>query len=1047
MVQKMYRITVSEITTSSAGALALQWDSGDVASAANTEIEYGGAPLKPFTRYQWTVGWTAAGGQSSARATAVFELGPRTGHEGDWHNASWIGQAGASPSAGLYRQTFELPAAKVAWARAYVAAVGCHALELNGRPPAPDYRGICPWVVTVRAAGSRFATIGTHQNTRYMTHDLTALLTPGENVLGVLGGQVMSPDVGFIAVVMVALEGVQPPLFFTTSDTGWRATASYYTDATAWSSQVDWTRLQPGWSSPGFSPSAEWKAVVSSGTGFPTRALQMPISTVLDEVRPVAVAEVGNSTSSRTWVYTFPKNFVGTVRVKALPNAVAGSNLTIQLGEWLASKPPRPTPPPSPPPSPPPLPSPCGRAVEHSVLELGCPAGGAIASVIFASYGTPTGSCTCEPHGTCKSTYVVSPQCNAADSVAVVTSQCVGKQSCSVTTTTQTFGGRDPCRDAHKWLAAEVRCSPPAPATKAPSPMEWPTISGPQAQLENHVLRADHAADLEIQFCWHGFVYVSVTSFGDTGFAGVLDGIVGLEIRTNMTETGSITFGGDGAAGSIQTAAAAVLNGINQMTLQSQRTNVAAYMPTDCPTREKDGWMGDALDASEQAMYNFDMFAVHTAFLQLVEQSQGPRGDVPVVVPKKGQAANGSCNDIAWTAAYPQIAAMLINYRGNFRLAKRQWPSLKAYTENLIENATGQPGGVAVCDHFRDWLCPGRGPGEPRDCCSHTPAGSSCPIGAEMGGFNYVLTLRAMADIAKALGDAGSATRYSTLAESSKHGFHTVFWNEKLRQYGGDAGAVQELTTPALALGSAPVAAAGTVLATLEADLTNTTGFLPRVGAVTSKYLLNVLTDAGLHEVALKVATSTAQPSWGYWWKQGSTTCWESWTGFGTKNHIFLCGGIGHWMWKALAGITPAAPGFRNVTVAPKIHPLQGPATMCATFLSPSGSITSEWEVSRGGGAIALGIKLPVGVQRATIVVPKPFTLSPAPPTTEPQTAAHTATAVISEGGTVVWDGKVLVGSHPGILSAEDVGDGIAFATTNGDYAFSSVHMVTDTPV
>ena len=27
------------------------------------------------------------------------------------------------------------------------------------------------------------------------------------------------------------------------------------------------------------------------------------------------------------------------------------------------------------------------------------------------------------------------------------------------------------------------------------------------------------------------------------------------------------------------------------MTLQSQRTNVAAYMPTDCPTREKHGAM------------------------------------------------------------------------------------------------------------------------------------------------------------------------------------------------------------------------------------------------------------------------------------------------------------------------------------------------------------------------------------------------------------------------------------------------------------------------
>ena len=45
-------------------------------------------------------------------------------------------------------------------------------------------------------------------------------------------------------------------------------------------------------------------------------------------------------------------------------------------------------------------------------------------------------------------------------------------------------------------------------------------------------------------------------------------------------------------------------------------------MPTDCPTREKHGWMGDALDASEQAMYNFDTQAMHSAFIQTIEDNQ-----------------------------------------------------------------------------------------------------------------------------------------------------------------------------------------------------------------------------------------------------------------------------------------------------------------------------------------------------------------------------------------------------------------------------------------
>ena len=40
--------------------------------------------------------------------------------------------------------------------------------------------------------------------------------------------------------------------------------------------------------------------------------------------------------------------------------------------------------------------------------------------------------------------------------------------------------------------------------------------------------------------------------------------------------------------------AAAILNDIHGMVRRSQECNVAGYQPTDCPTREKHGWLGDA---------------------------------------------------------------------------------------------------------------------------------------------------------------------------------------------------------------------------------------------------------------------------------------------------------------------------------------------------------------------------------------------------------------------------------------------------------------------
>jgi hypothetical protein len=298
---------------------------------------------------------------------------------------------------------------------------------------------------------------------------------------------------------------------------------------------------------------------------------------------------------------------------QALPAASAGASLEVLAGEWLSTTAPAPPPPPPPPPGPP---STCKVAAENANANLGCPAGQKITAVTFASFGNPTGSCA---------TGFKLGSCNAGDSISMVISLCVGKNTCAVPATNTRFKG-DPCNGTLKILAAQVKCgasaSASAPAlglaasaapwsvktdvpvvvlatttTTTPPPLPprpdngtFPAISGGEQQYENHVLRAGNGADLETVFSWHGFQYVRVAPNGTTGFKGALDSIVGLEIHTNMSATGMVQFGGDGTANSAQTRNADVLNGIYSMTLQSQRTNVAAYMPTDCPTREKHGW-------------------------------------------------------------------------------------------------------------------------------------------------------------------------------------------------------------------------------------------------------------------------------------------------------------------------------------------------------------------------------------------------------------------------------------------------------------------------
>lgn len=317
---------------------------------------------------------------------------------------------------------------------------------------------MCPWSVGGYASG---------QNVRYMAHDVTHAVTAGgRNAVGLLGGNVMVSNAAVIAIVAVSMapspkiaqanvETAAAPLLWTTGSPGWQMRgASFYATATAWNSALDLRLEESGWASPGFVPKAgsTWGPATYPDPTYPRplRALQMPLSAVLEEVQPVQVEALPGG----DFLYTFPKNFVGTVKISKLPSAADGSSLLVTSGEWLVDTAPAPPSPPAPPPT-----SQCALVKEGSAITATCPAGHTIYDVIFASFGTPTGSCD--------SGFAVDSNCNAENSTEVVRAACVGKQSCTIPATAQFFNV-DPCNGVVKALAVEVGCVAPAPCGQVP---------------------------------------------------------------------------------------------------------------------------------------------------------------------------------------------------------------------------------------------------------------------------------------------------------------------------------------------------------------------------------------------------------------------------------------------------------------------------------------------------------------------------------------------------------------------------------------------------
>ena len=86
-------------------------------------------------------------------------------------------------------------------------------------------------------------------------------------------------------------------------------------------------------------------------------------------------------------------------------------------------------------------------------------------------------------------------------------------------------------------------------------------------------------------------------------------------------------------------------------------------------------------------------------------------------------------------------------------------------------------------------------------------------------------------------------------------------------------------------------------------------------------------------------------PGWGYILTQGGTTCWETWDPppGSTHNHIWLCGGVGEWLYKYLAGIRQIKAGYASVDIGPVISPTVGPSEMNATLQTIRGPVRSSW--------------------------------------------------------------------------------------------------------
>ena len=281
------------------------WDSGKVASAAFTHVVYKGTSLAGDTKYFWKVRYWDKDGQPSPYS-AVASFGTGLFAKEDW-KGSWIG------GANQLRKEFSV-GESVVRATAYICGLGYYELRINGRKVGTNV--LDPgWTTYPKRA-------------LYVAHDVTALLKPGANAVGVMLGDGWFKSKALLFQLNIELAGGKT--LSVVSDGTWKAAAGPIVEDSIYNGETYDARLEtPGWDEPGFADKAWKKAESAAGPKGVLSAQMMPPIRITDTLVPLKM------TNPRPGVYVFDmgQNASGWARLRVA--GPRGAEIQMRFAELL----------------------------------------------------------------------------------------------------------------------------------------------------------------------------------------------------------------------------------------------------------------------------------------------------------------------------------------------------------------------------------------------------------------------------------------------------------------------------------------------------------------------------------------------------------------------------------------------------------------------------------------------------------------------------------------------------------------------------------------
>ena len=388
--------------------------------------------------------------------------------------------------------------------------------------------------------------------------------------------------------------------------------------------------------------------------------------------------------------------------------------------------------------------------------------------------------------------------------------------------------------------------------------------------------------------------------------------------------------------------------------------NNHADVPTDCPTRERHGWTGDAQIFCDSASYFFDYTSFARKYLKDMCDGQRKNGVFRQITPVGGIDfyMNSMDGSAGWSDAGVLIPYRIYRKYGDIRILEENYDAMRRYARFKIKSIgkhylTGLPTGLSFKDSrsisnygqsYGEWA-------EPADVNAFKISDFINPHPEETTAY-IVYMLETMTKIAHVLRKEKDAALYTKHADRVREGYRKLIQTEK---YSYDTDRQAKLVRPLylnLLDGEQKEFAKTRLLKALDSYSWRVgTGFL------STSFILYVLADMDI-EYAYRLLENEQMPGWLFMPKMGANTIWEGWEGneaqggIGSLNH-YSKGAVCEWLFSEMCGVKVAKGN--TYIVEPKIG---GHITRASCeYNGIYGRVKSEW--SRHGDKTVYRITVP----------------------------------------------------------------------------------------